>query len=52
MQASSRTVETGGERSHKTRSKFDPFRTTRAKGPTFDFPISLKYPFCEYRSPE
>jgi len=35
----------GGERSHKTVLKFDPFRTTRPKDRTFDFPSWLKYAF-------
>jgi hypothetical protein len=37
--------KTGGERSHKTVLKFDPFRTAPPKARTFDFPSWLKYPF-------
>jgi hypothetical protein len=41
-----RRSETGGERSHKRGSKFDPFRTTRSTSArTFDFPSWLTYPF-------
>jgi hypothetical protein len=49
MQASGPIPQTGGERSHKRGSKFDPFRTTRPKSRTFDIPLWLKYPFSEYR---
>ncbi len=49
MRTSTQPFKTGGERPHKRGSEFHPFRTTRAKSPTFDFPLWLKYPFSEYR---
>jgi hypothetical protein len=44
-------IPSGLARARRNRgSRFDPFRTTRAKKPcTFDIPLWLKYPFSEYR---
>src|SRR5438874_11609613 len=42
--------ETGGERSHKLDSKFDPFRTTRAKSPHIRLPSVGQLSF--FRIPE
>src|SRR6202011_1322822 len=42
--------ETGGERPHKTGSKFDPFRTTRAKSPHIRLPSVAQVSF--FRIPE
>src|SRR5437588_9234016 len=49
MQAS-RPFETGGERPHKIGSKFDPFRTTRAKSPHIRLPSMAQVSF--FRIPE
>jgi len=50
MQASGRTPKTGGERPHKKGSRFDPFRTTRVRVRTFDFPSVAQVSF--FRIPE
>jgi len=50
MQASDCHPKTGGERPHKIDSKFDPFRTTRAKARRFDFPFVAQVSF--FRIPE